>query len=264
MSGLFAGILLSRTLAGFVATSAGWRAMYWLGVPLALAAGWLMASRLPRSKPASSLRYGELLLSLRDLWQEFPALRLAAVTQGLLFASFTSFWTILSLHLQEPTYGLGADAAGLFGVLGASGIIAAPIAGRISDRRGPHGIILVGSVLVLTSWAAFGSWHAIAGLVVGVILLDFGIQSVLISNQYVVYALRPEARSRLNTIFMGTMFAGGAIGSAAAGIAWRTGGWWYVSLLGAAFAAAASALQSLSLARRRRKSRRTAQNRIAS
>ena len=196
----------------------------------------MMAAALPRSQPQTGLRYGAALRSLAHLWRTEPVLRRATQMQAALFGSFTAFWTILALHLEEPALRLGADVAGLFGVVGAVGVFAAPIAGRLADRRGPHRVILLATGLTLVSWLAFGLWGGVAGLVAGVVLFDLGIQSALVSNQHRIYALHPSARSRLNTIFMTGVFLGGALGSAGATAAWRAGGWTAVCLYGAALA----------------------------
>jgi len=243
VSGVLCGILLSRTLAGFVAAHAGWRAMFWLGVPLALGGATLAALILPRSQPQVRTSYPALMVSLLHLWRELGALRRAAVNQALLFAGFTAFWSLLALRLQALDARYGAEVAGLFGIVGAVGMFAAPLVGRIADRRGPHRAILVGSVLAVLSWVLFGAWSSIAGLVVGCLLLDVAVQGALVANQHVVYALRPEARSRINTLFMGSMFLGGAAGAAGATLAWRLGGWTGVVILGTVLAVLATLTQ---------------------
>ncbi|WP_158746141.1 MFS transporter [Acidisphaera sp. L21] len=243
MAGLLCGILFSRTLAGFVGTHAGWREMFWLSVPLALIMAAMMAALLPRNQPYEKLGYGAALASVARLWREEPTLRRATIVQAALFAQFSVFWTILALHLQEPRFALGADVAGLFGVVGAVGVLAAPLAGRVADRRGPAMVIACGATLALLAWLLFGFWNSVPGLIIGVIVLDFGVQSSLVSNQHVVFALNPSARNRLNTVFVTGLFIGGAIGSAGAMLAWTYAGWPGVCSFGGLLAAVALAVE---------------------
>jgi predicted MFS family arabinose efflux permease len=250
MAGVLSGILLSRTISGYIGSTFGWREMFWLGAPVALLAAVAVRFTLPKSKPDGQARYGALLRSLGSLWLEFPALRLAAFSQALVFGSFSAFWTILAFRLQQPPFGYGAEVAGLFGLLGMVGVLAAPIAGRIADRRGPHEVIAAGAALTLVSWVIFGFWTSIAGLIVGVMVLDFAMQSSLVSNQHVIFALRPEARSRINTIFMGAMFLGGAVGSALVMALWPYG--WAAVCIGGGLAGAAALVLQIGNLRRRR------------
>lgn len=240
MSGLLLGILLARVVSGAVAALAGWRAMFWLGAGLAVLIAALLARTLPsrRARPGS-LPYRRLLLSLLTLVREEPALRRAALTQAALFGSFSAFWSILALRLQTPPFAFGSFAAGLFGLVGAVGVLAAPLAGRTADARGPYVVIALGTTASLAAWVFLGLVPGLAGLIVGVLVLDLGVQMTLIANQAVIFALRPQSTGRVNTVFMVTMFLGGALGSLAASMAWARGGWALVATTGALFAAVA-------------------------
>ncbi|MBB4349427.1 MFS transporter [Aliirhizobium cellulosilyticum] len=245
MAGVLSGILFSRTLSGFVGEHFGWREMFWLGVPMALAASALMYITLPDHAPVSRMAYKSALRSLAHLWRRESALRTAALMQAALFGSFTAFWTVLALYLATPKFNLGADVAGLFGIVGAVGVFAAPLAGKVADRKGPHFVVWLGIILTIAAWLMFGVWTSLIALVIGVIVLDFGIQSALVSNQHIVYALDPDARSRLNTIFMTAMFLGGSAGAALASAAWSYEGWIGVAILGGALGIAALFIKSL-------------------
>ena len=239
MSGLLAGILLARTVSGVVGEQIGWREMFVLGAVMALALlAWLWRA-LPRSRPGGQGSYGALMLSLLVLLRRHRALRRAALVQGLLFGGFSAFWATLALLLARPPYRLGAEAAGLYGVVGLAGVLVAPLAGRLADRRGPWLVGLVGTLVALPGWAALAFMPGLTGIGVGVVLLDAGVQATLIANQAAVFALDPAARSRLNTVFVTGIFAGGAIGSAGGSLAWAAAGWPGVVAFGAVFAALA-------------------------
>ncbi len=235
ISGLLAGILLARTLSGLVGERFGWRAMFALGAVMAaclFAATW---RALPRTQPASRSSYSALLLSLATLWRRHRALRRAAIVQGCVFGGFTAFWSTLALLLETPLYHLGAAAAGLFGVVGLAGILAAPIAGRLADRYGTWTIALAGVLLILPGWAILGVVPGLIGIALGVVVLDTGIQVTLIANQSAVFALDRAAQSRLNTVFVTGIFLGGSLGSILGSLAWAAAGWPGVIATGATF-----------------------------
>ncbi|HWT38219.1 MAG TPA: MFS transporter, partial [Paraburkholderia sp.] len=119
---------------------------------------------------------------------------------------------------------------------GAGGAMAAPIAGKFADRRGPRAIVSLSIGLAALSFVVFAlSGTSLAGLVIGVIVLDVGVQAAQISNQSRIYALKPEARSRVNTVFMVCYFIGGAAGSAVGAFVWPLFGWVGVSIAGLLF-----------------------------
>ncbi len=234
MSGLLIGILLSRTAAGFVGTHLGWRAMFWMAAGLMLALGMVMRFILPAQPPMAELPYPALLRSLGHLARTEPVLRLHALLGALTFAAFSVFWSTLALYLQSLPEQYGPQVAGLFGVVGVAGALVAPLVGRYADMRGDRRINALAIGVLLLSFGVMwplGRW--LWGIALGVVLLDMGTQANQISNQTRVYALRPEARSRLNTLYMVTYFAGGAGGSWLGTTAWTQAGWTGVCAAGA-------------------------------
>lgn len=236
MSGLLLGILLARTASGSIAALAGWRSVFMAAVVAMIVLGALIFMRLPRSTPTSTLSYPKLLGSMWHLWHELPVLREASITGGALFGAFSAFWTTLALLLADAPFHYGPQAAGLFGLVGAAGALVAPLAGKSADRRGPRIGITLALAITALSYGVFAlSSTSLVGLVIGVLLLDIGVQGAQISNQARIFALKPEARSRVNSIFIVFYFIGGAAGSALSAYAWRTHGWLGVCFVGMAF-----------------------------
>jgi predicted MFS family arabinose efflux permease len=155
------------------------------------------------------------------------------------FGAFSAFWTTLAFHLAGPPFGYASGVVGLFGLVGIVGALAAPLAGRFADRRSPRWTIGAGLACVLLSYAVLDvAGGTLWGMVAGVILLDLGAQAVHISNQARIYAIRPEARSRMNMAYMVAHFIGGALGSYGGAWGWSQAGWNGVCLVGLAMTAA--------------------------
>ncbi len=234
MSGLLIGILLARTVSGFVGAYLGWRAMFWIAAALMVALAVLLRLALPWSRPVARLSYAGVLRSLPGLLRE-PVLRQACLFGATGFGAFSAFWTTLTFFLASPDYGLGSDAAGLFGLAGVVGALAAPVAGRLADKRSPRLTIGIALFIMLLSFGVLG-WFgtALCGLSAGVILLDLGAQSNHISNQARIYSLPAAGHNRLNTVYMVSSFVGGSAGSALATYGWGRWGWPGVCAVGAA------------------------------
>lgn len=248
MTGLLLGILLSRVAAGSLAALAGWRAVYAsAAVAVALLIPLLWHS-LPRFVPATQAGYGALLASMAGLWRQHAGLRRAALAQGLLSVAFSAFWSTLALVLAGPDFNQGSAVAGAFGLAGAAGALAAPLAGGMADRRGPQAVIRVAALLVFLSFSVQALAPASLWLLVVVaVLFDLGVQAALVSHQSVVYSLDPASRSRLNAVLVSAMFIGMASGAALGSALLAALGWRAVPALGAM-----AALGALAIARRSR------------
>ncbi|SMC26578.1 Predicted arabinose efflux permease, MFS family [Andreprevotia lacus DSM 23236] len=246
MSGLLLGILLARTVAGLLAGLGGWRTVYWVAAPLLLLTAVALWRALPEHKEANRLSYPQLLASVWGLMVEFPQLRLRALLGGLSFAIFSVLWTPMAFLLSAPPYHFSEAMIGLFGLVGAAGALAARQTGHWADRGHAERSTLWGLGSLLLSWLpiAFAPSSIIA-FIIGILVLDFAVQAIHVSNQSVIYKLRPEARSRITSAYMTSYFIGGASGSLLSALAYAHAGWLGVSVLGAGLSAVGLAVYLL-------------------
>ncbi|WP_066220820.1 MFS transporter [Formosa haliotis] len=232
MSGLLIGILGSRVISGFVGEQFGWRTMYYAASGLMVLLFALLRFKLPRLKPQFKGSYAALLQSMIHYFKTEPELRLASLRGALAFAGLSVFWTTL-VFLMEDNFGYGSTVTGLFGLLGMVGAMGATVAGKLNDKLPKQRILLFSTLLLIISWCIFlVSGHAIFGLILGVVLVDLGMQALHITNQSIIFSKNPEGRNRVNTIYMVSFFIGGAVGTTLGALAWQHYQWTGVSILG--------------------------------
>ncbi|WP_296179964.1 MFS transporter [Pseudomonas sp. UBA1879] len=233
-TGLILGILLSRTFSGLAAEYLGsWRAPFLLEALLVAVLFFVLPRFLPVRSTAAGIGYWNLIKSLPPLLRH-RELQLSMALSLCCFAGFSALWATLAFHLSSETFGLGPAAAGLFGLWGAPGALLAPMAGRLADRWGPGrvnacALVSMGACFLLA--ATLGQTSVVA-LVVAINLLDFGMQSGQVANQARIFGLSPEIRGRLNTLYMGVTFGGGALGALVGGWVWSVAGWVGICWLG--------------------------------
>ncbi|MEU8797578.1 MFS transporter [Spirillospora sp. NPDC048819] len=262
LSGSIGGILLARTFGGMIGEWLGWRAPYLVSAAVALCLAAALAFALPATVPPSKQSYPALLAEPLRLLRREPELRRTCFYQATVFGGFQAVWTGVALLLTGPVYGLGAQAVGVLALVSAGTMVATPAAGRQVDRRGSDPVSLVailGTIAaagVLAAGAA-GGRSGLVALAAGTLLLDVAMQSGMVANQSRIFALRPEARSRINTAYMTCSFLGGSTGSWLGAAAYSRFGWTGVCALVAFLAGLALARHVL---RRRPAAKRAAGN----
>jgi len=249
MTGLLLGILLSRVISGFVAEQFGWRSMFVTAAAGVAIIGVAVWRALPSIAPTTTLPYRALLGSLWHLVRRHASLRQAALAQGLLSVAFSAFWSTLAVMLHAQPFEMGSTVAGAFGLAGAAGALAAPLAGHLADRRGPELVTRLGTGLTALSFAAMclSPFLSTTGqlwlLGLGAIVFDLGVQASLIAHQTIVYGIDPGARSRLNAVLFVGMFIGMAAGATLGSTVLAHGGWLAVTTLATVFSLAALAVR---------------------
>jgi len=226
MSGLLVGILASRAVSGIVGDLLGWRAMFLIAAAICTLLILLMAIRFPKNLPTFRGTYKELMSSMFGYIKTQPVLREASLINFFAFIVIMGFWTTMVLYLANPPHEFNTSQIGLFGIAGAAGALAAPLVGKLSGGGNPRKNLMIGFILELISVGLFYfTGHSVFLFVVGIILIDIGQQAIHVTNQTRIYTLVPEARNRLNTIFMSVSFVGAACGSALGLWLWSLGGW---------------------------------------
>ncbi|UYP19888.1 MFS transporter [Rhodococcus sp. Z13] len=235
MSGLLVGILAARSVAGILAELGGWATVYRVSAVAMVIVALALWRVLPATTPTARQSYGRTLRSLGNLLLAHPRLRTRALLGGLTFASVSALFSTMAFLLAGPPFGLGDLQIGLVGLAGLAGALAATVAGRLVDRGYGPQTTAVGVVTVVLSWPALAAGGtSLLWFLVGMLVIDLALSLVHITNQSVVYALDPDARSRLNSVYMTGYFIGAASGSALGTAAWTAGGWPGVCVLGAA------------------------------
>jgi predicted MFS family arabinose efflux permease len=226
VSGIMVGILLGRTIAGVVGEAYGWRAVYAMEAAFMIPV-WIAAAKLlPRGVPSTNLSYPRLLASLWPLMRDNSPIRQSMMVQALLWACFNAFWVNLAALLAHGPWQLGSAWAGGFGIIGAAGALAASLGGRASDRLGSRKVIGASiGIVTLAFLLLAGAETSIILLVLGVIVLDIGVQSGLVSNQTRAFAVDPKAQGRINSLYMTATFFGGAMGATVSGWLMARLGW---------------------------------------
>ncbi|OWG32377.1 MFS transporter [Enterobacter kobei] len=238
MSGLLLGILLARTVAGLLASLGGWRTVYWVASVLMVVMALALWRGLPKVKQENHLNYPQLLASVFSLFTQDKLLRTRALLGCLTFANFSILWTSMAFLLAAPPFNYSEGVIGLFGLAGAAGALGARPAGGLADKGKSHLTTTAGLFLLLLSWAAIWYGHvSVLALIVGILVLDLTVQGVHITNQTVIYRVKPEARNRLTAGYMTSYFIGGAAGSLISASAWQHAGWSGVCGIGAIVAA---------------------------
>jgi len=226
MSGLLMGILASRTLSGYVGAHMGWQAIYYFAAGMIFLLFFCLVRYLPEIRPDFEGSYPKLLKSIITQFRSQAGLRLASFRGALDFACFSVFWTTIVFLLEGAPFHMGSDVAGAMGLVGIAGAVVASYVGKQSDRVSKNKLIMIGILIVLLSWVVLGfSGSSMVGLIIGAFLLDWGVQSVHITNQAIIFQGNPTARNRINTVYMVWYFIGGSLGTSIGGAIWFYTGW---------------------------------------
>ena len=226
VSGLLTGILGSRVISGMVGEYWGWRTMYYLAAVIMFVCIFIVLRVIPDMSVNYKGTYKDLMHSLLTIFRQRPDIRLSSLRAGLCFGSFLALWACLAFKLSGAPLYAGNNVIGLLGLCGVAGALTASIVGRYVRILGVKRLNYIGCMIIMFSWAIMYIFQdTYLGFIIGIMLIDIGMQCIQLSNQAYVLTSVPNAANRVNTIFMTTYFVGGALGTFLTGLFWQEMQW---------------------------------------
>ena len=245
MSGLLVGILLSTSLSGLLSYLIHWKAIYAVSAVLLIFLALRLWQRLPYLMRLN-IGLGQIYHSMLRLIQDEPRLSIRALSGAFAFGSMSTLFSTIAVYLSSDQFGMSDFSIGLVSLVGIFGALSTSYIGRWADQG--HGVVLswIGAVVLISSWSLFYlSSENVIYYIVGFGVLNCGLAIIHSCNQNIIFRLRPDAKSRLNAIYMTLYFVGAAGGSALGIYAWHHGGWWMTCLAGLSLAVLAGLMVSL-------------------
>ena len=226
VSGLLTGILGSRVISGIVGEYCGWRSMYYIAAGMMLLCIFIVMRILPDMPSNYKGTYGGLMRSLFTLFRDNPTIRMVSARAGLAFGSFLALWACLAFKMSGEPFYAGNNVIGMLGLCGMAGALTASLVGSYVPKWGVRNLNYIGGIIIIVSWCIMYLFQdTYLGFIIGIIMIDIGMQCIQISNQTCALSLAPKASNRVNTIFMTTYFIGGSLGTFLAGTFWHLFGW---------------------------------------
>ncbi|KAF7317225.1 MFS general substrate transporter [Mycena chlorophos] len=196
--------------------------VYWMGAGAQYAmllVLYLITPDMPVKNP--DLSYFSVFVSMGRFLVTEPALVQGCLVLFLNTAIFGGFWVTLTFLLAGDPYNYSTLVIGLFGLVGVVGVAMAPPIGRLIDGLVPYFAMGMGISLILVSqlvgtFGAVGTGTSgVGAVVVAIILLDLGAQATQLATTTSILSIAPEARARLNSLLVVSIFLGSVTGTSA-------------------------------------------------
>ena len=202
--------------------------------------GFLMIHKMLSVLPAHSREnYAGLWKSLLRLFSKYPYLRIASLRAALAYGSFFALWSCLAFRMKQEPFFASDDIIGALGLCGLAGASTVVFISGYIQKYGARFFSIVGGCVILFAWLlAFWGNNSYLWMIIAILLIDAGMQSIHLSNQTSVVALDASAINRVNTVYMTIYFLGGSAGTFVSGLFWQHYGWTGVVGVGVAFTAA--------------------------